>query len=99
VEKRGVFVSHINEEQPVAAILQKYLKLAFGDDFRVFVSTDKKSLPGGRKWFNHIIDNLRISQVILILVSQESKKREWTNFESGFGDGQESLVIPIAIKN
>jgi len=97
-EKHGAFISHINEEKPVAAILQKYLKLAFGDGFRVFVSTDKASIPGGQKWFGHIIENLRGSKVILVLVSQESKRREWTNFESGFGDGQESLVIPIAIK-
>jgi hypothetical protein len=97
-EKHGVFISHINEEKPVAAVLQKYLKLAFGDGFRVFVSTDKSSIPGGQKWFNHIIENLRVSQVILVLVSQESKRREWTNFESGFGNGQESLVIPVAIK-
>ncbi len=40
-----------------------------------------------------------MSQVVLVLVSQESKGREWTNFEAGFGDGAECLVIPVAIKN
>lgn len=98
-DKSGVFISHITEEKPVAAVLRKYLALAFGDDLRVFVSTDPVSISGGQKWFNHIIDNLRLSKVVLVLVSQESRRREWTNFEAGYGDGDECLVIPIGIKN
>ena len=86
-------------ESPVALVLQKYLRLAFGSDFRVFVASDATSIGGGKKWFNHIIENLRMSQVVLVLVSQESKGREWTNFEAGFGDGAGCLVIPVSIKN
>lgn len=97
--RNGVFISHINEERAVAHVLQKYLKRAFGDDFRVFVSSDAKSIGGGKKWYTYIIDNVRLSEVVLVLVSQESKGREWINFEAGFGEGAESLVIPIAIKN
>ena len=93
----GVFISHISQEKPVALVLQKYLKLAFGEDFMVFVSSDAKSIGGGRKWFTHIIEHLRMSEVVLVLVSQESKGREWINFEAGFGEGSESLVIPVAI--
>jgi hypothetical protein len=80
-------------------VLQKYLKLAFGDAFRVFVSSDAKSIGGGEKWYPYIIENLRLSEIILVLVSQESKGREWINFEAGFGEGLESLVIPIGINN
>jgi hypothetical protein len=97
--RNGVFISHITEEKPVAHVLQKYLKLAFGDTFRVFVSSDAKSIGGGKKWYTHIIDNLRLSEVVLVLVSQESKAREWINFEAGFGEGSESLVIPVGVKN
>jgi hypothetical protein len=97
--KKGVFISHMTQENPVAEVLKKYLKLAFGPDFRVFVSSDKESIGGGRKWYNHVIDGLRFSKVILVLVSQESKIREWTNFEAGFGEGSECLVIPVTIRN
>ncbi len=97
--KSGAFISHMTGESPVALVLQKYLRLAFSPGFRVFVSSDATSIGGGKKWFNHIIENLRLSQVILVLVSQESKGREWTNFEAGFGDGAECLVIPVSIKN
>jgi hypothetical protein len=95
----GVFISHITEEKPVAQVLQKYLKIAFGNDFRVFVSSDAKSIGGGKKWYTHIIDNLRLSEVVLVLVSQESKGKEWINFEAGFGEGADSLLIPVGIKN
>src|ERR1035438_1515118 len=95
--RNGVFISHITQETPVAIVLQKYLRLAFGDDFRVFVSSDAKSIGGGKKWYTHIIENLRVSEVVLVLVSLESKGREWINFEAGFGEGLESLVVPIGI--
>jgi TIR domain len=98
-QRDGIFVSHITEEKPVAHVLQKYLKLAFGDRVPVFVSSDAKSIGGGKKWYNHIIDHLRLSEIVLVLVSQESKSREWINFEAGFGEGLESLVIPVGIKH
>src|SRR6266581_1683778 len=75
--RQGVFVSHIAEEKPVALVLQKYLKLAFGSDFPVFVSSDSKSIGGGKQWFDYIINHLGLSKCYLVLVSQESKRREW----------------------
>jgi hypothetical protein len=33
----------------------------------------------------------------LVLVSQESKRQEWINFEAGVGEGLESLVIPVGL--
>src|SRR5882724_5517769 len=93
--RNGVFISHLAQEKPVALVLQKYLQLAFGSDFRVFVSTDSKSIGGGRPWFDHIITNLGLSKCFLVLVSQESKRREWINFEAGYGLGSvKGLVIP-----
>lgn len=98
-QRDGVFISHITEEKPVAHVLQKYVKLAFGARVPVFVSSDGKSIGGGKKWYNHIIEHLRLSEIVLVLVSQESKGREWINFEAGFGEGMESLVIPVGIKH
>jgi hypothetical protein len=98
-ERTGIFISHITEEKPVALVLQAYLRKAFDGDIRVFVSSDSRSIGGGKKWFDHIIQSLRTSRVILVLVSQESRRREWINFEAGFGDGGESLVIPVSIKS
>jgi len=96
--KREIFISHIAEEKAVALVLQKYIQLAFRNEFPVFVASDGTSIGGGRKWLQHIIDSLRRAKIVLILVSQESHTRPWINFEAGFGDGNEAVVIPIAIK-
>lgn len=98
-QKSGVFISHIVHESPVALVLQRAIREAFGSDFRVFVSSDQFSIGGGRKWFEHIITELRSRKVVLLLVSRESAKREWISFEAGFGDGSGGIVIPVAIIN
>ena len=90
--RNGAFISHITEERPIAQVLQRYIKLAFSESFPVFVSSDGKSIEGGEKWYNHIIHSLRKSEVVLVLLSQESRGRPWINFEAGVGEGSESLV-------
>ena len=94
-----IFISHIVQEKPVAIALKDYLQKAYGPELPVFVSSDQTSIGGGRKWFDHIISNLRKSKIIIILVSQESARREWINFEAGFGDGVGATIIPVAIKD
>jgi hypothetical protein len=95
----GLFISHVSQEQSVANVLKKYLHDIFGSEIPIFVSSDKTSIGGGKKWFTHIIDNLHGKKVVLCLVSQESKSREWVHFEAGYGGGHGALIIPIAIRN
>src|SRR6185503_499030 len=85
--KKGVFVSHIAEESPIAVLLQKYIKLAFGSVLEVFVSTDKRSIEGGKEWWELIRHTLKHVQVVLLLLSDESVNRPWINYEAGVGDG------------
>lgn len=94
-----VFIGHIHEEKPIALILKDFLLAAFGPDLKVFVSSDPVSIGGGRPWFDHIIRSLKGSKVLLALVSDESKRREWINFEAGFAAGVGAPVIPVGIKN
>jgi hypothetical protein len=54
----GVLISHISEESPVALVLKKYLRIALGDDFPVFVSTDKTSIEPGQRWYDTVIQGL-----------------------------------------
>lgn len=96
-DKIGVFISHITEEKAVALELQRYLRLAFGEGFLVFVSSDPRSIGGGRAWWNHIRQNLKTVKVVLVLLSNESAAREWINYEAGVGGGAEACVIPVAI--
>jgi hypothetical protein len=91
-DREGVFISHITFERPIALVLQKYIRFAFGDELPVFVSSDGKSIGGGKKWYDYILHNLRLTEVGLVLVSQESKSKEWINFEAGVGEGLDSLA-------
>ena len=95
----GVFISHVGIEKEFALRLKIAIHEAFGADFPVFVSSDPKSIGGGKVWFEHIRGELRKAKVVLVLVSQESAKREWINFEAGFGDGARACVIPVLIRD
>jgi hypothetical protein len=58
-----------------------------------------ESIGGGKKWFEHIVSNLRQAKVVLVLLSANSQRRPWLSFEAGVGVGNESVVIPIAIRD
>jgi hypothetical protein len=58
-----------------------------------------ESIGGGKKWFEHIVSNLRQAKVVLVLLSASSRRRPWLSFEAGVGVGNESVVIPIAIRD
>jgi len=94
-----VFISHTYEERAVAAVLQKYIRSAFKGSFPVFAAFDRDSIGGGRKWFNHIVESLHKSVVVLVLVSHESRRQPWVNFEAGYGGGVEAEVIPVSVRN
>jgi hypothetical protein len=96
---RQVFISHIYEERGVAAVLQKYIRQGFRDELPVFAAFDKESIGGGRKWFEHIVENLGKSAVVFALLSDESRRRQWVNFEAGYGGGAGAEVIPVSIRN
>ena len=96
-EKRGTFISHITEESPVALVLRRYLKDAFGDDFPVFVSTDNTSIPTGEQWYDSIIQRLSGTQIVIVLLSGESSRRGWLAFEAGFGKGAGARVVLVSL--
>lgn len=94
-QKCDVFISHIAEEKGVVDKLKSLLIEAFGNDFKVFVSSDYRSIGGGRVWYSEIIESLIAAPVVLVLLSQASVERRWINFEAGVGIGAGSLVIPL----
>jgi hypothetical protein len=96
-ERTGVFISHINEEAPVALVLKRYLALAFGEAFPVFVSSDKESIEAGDEWYQEIMRGLTEVETVIVLLSQESARRGWINFEGGVGRGAGAKVIPMVL--
>jgi hypothetical protein len=94
-QKCDVFISHITEEKGIADSIKSLLTEVFGEDFKVFVSSDYRSIGGGKVWYSEIIESLTAAPVVLVLLSETSVERRWINFEAGVGIGAGSLVIPL----
>jgi hypothetical protein len=56
-----VFISHITEEAPIAAVLKKFIEIKFLNQISVFVSSEIHDLPPGVRWFQRIEQALLIS--------------------------------------
>lgn len=93
-----IFISHITEEGEVAKKLKEIILDHYRESIEVFVSSDFKSISGGTDYFNEIIDNLDNCKLMITLCSPESVKREWINFETGYGYSRKIQVIPILYK-
>ena len=94
----GIFISHINEDAPIAMGLQEALWKYLGDDAGVFVSSDYDSIRSGSDWHGEIVTALRAARVVIVLISQSSCERPWINYEAGVGDGAGIDVIPVVIR-
>lgn len=97
--KTGIFISHITDEKGVAQTFQTYIRKIFGDNIPIFVSSDYKSIGGGKEWFGEIITAIKNAKVVIVLLSKESVDKRWINFEAGIGLGAECRVIPVTIGN
>lgn len=95
----SIFISHLTVEKSVADVLKRYLQRAYGKDFSVFVSSDGRSIPGGKGWFDFIVKVVKEHKVVLVLLSDTSVREPWINFEAGAGVGRDNSVIPIAIRS
>lgn len=95
MEKPIIFISHITEESEVAKKLKFEINKYYRGSVEVFVSSDFESIVGGKDYFNTIIDKLKSCILMVTLCSPESVKREWINFETGFGYAREINVIPL----
>jgi hypothetical protein len=93
--KRGVFISHITEEAPVARILKASLDTKFLGAFDVFASSHEESIELGSNWFDSIRNSIQKCDAVIVICSPISVGRPWINFEAGAGWAREIPVIPL----
>ena len=91
----SIFISHISEEQALAAILKKHLKADFGESVTVFVSSDLESITAGDEWLKSIEKALATASFELILSSRVSITRPWVNFEVGAAWLKHIPIVPV----
>jgi len=92
---KPIFISHINEEAPLASALKEWLESTFPGICNVFVSSDPSDLPAGTKWLDRIDSALRDAEILLVLCSRASLPRPWINFETGCAWMKKISIIPI----
>ena len=88
-----VFVSHIAEEAELASVLKDWIEPAFLGQVEVFVSV--VDISSGEQWFQRLGEELRGSQVLLVICSPKSVSMPWINFEVGACHGKGMPVIPV----
>jgi hypothetical protein len=94
-----IFISHIAEESAIALELKRQLLVLFGNDLRVFCSSDKQSIQGGQEWFRSINEALVRSQVVIALLSDTSRTRPWILYEIGVAKGAGAVVLLLTVRN
>lgn len=81
--KQLIFLSHIHEEKDLAILVQKAIEDEFSGFVKVFVSSDGSTIPAGANFLKRIEDGLIECIGGIYLISPNSVKRNWINFELG----------------
>lgn len=95
MNKTSVFISHIQEESSMAAILGESLSDAFLGAVEVFASSNVASIAAGDDWLNGIKNALRTADIEIVLLSPLSIKRPWVNFEAGAAWIRGITILPV----
>jgi len=95
MEKPKIFVSHISEESPLAAVLKTNLSSDFLGLVEVFVSSDLESIAAGSNWLVSLEQALREATVLIALCSHASINRPWVNFEVGAAWVKSIPIVPV----
>ncbi len=95
MSKLDIFVSHLTIESKLAELLKGHLQRDFIGLLRVFVSSDKASIPVGAKWLDDVMSALRSARMQIVLCSEQSVTRPWINFEAGAAYLRGIQVVPF----
>jgi hypothetical protein len=90
-----VFISFIHQEDGPATLVSTFLNDVFQDQIKIFQSSDRRAIYAGEEWMKKIFDALQVSKVLISMMSPESVKRPWINFETGAAWMRGTPVIPV----
>jgi hypothetical protein len=84
VGKRAIFISHAQEDAPLAEVVKVQIEKVFGKGVAVFVSSIPGAIPPGSDWLDSILRNLVSSDAFFVLLTPNSMQRRFVWFEIGF---------------
>ncbi len=92
-----IFISYRNIPRSKAEgnFLADVLRKEFG--YEIFIDTQELKNKGGVKWAETIYDNIHTSDVLIVLLEQETHLSEWVQREVDVARGAHVSILPIAI--
>ena len=88
-----IFISYWAGEQGVATSLCDFVTTSLPDKTTIFMA-DSGTIRGGDNWLDIIKRELKESKVVLSILSTDSVKRPWINFEAGAA-WIDKILIPL----
>lgn len=95
MQKLSIFLSHVTVESKLADSLRDHLVRDFIGLVQVFESSDRISIPAGKKWLQEITEALGRANLHVILCSKEATLRPWIQFEAGAAHLRGIPIIPL----
>lgn len=95
MSKPLIFLSHSARDAKLVQGMRDWIDatLLGGVDF--FQSSDEVSLRPGSVWFHEIVSALARCQIVLVVVTPEMLRSNWTFFEAGGGHLRGVQVVPV----
>jgi hypothetical protein len=84
MDERAIFISHAQEDAPLAEVIKVQIDKVFGKGVAVFVSSIPGAISPGSDWLGTILTNLMASDAFLVLVTPYSIQNRFVWFEIGF---------------
>jgi TIR domain len=91
----SIFMSFIHEEESTANYVQEFIHEVLGDGVDSFRSSDETAIYAGEDWMGRIFEELKAAKILISMLSPDSVKRPWINFEAGAAWMNNTRVIPV----
>jgi len=89
-----IFISFIHEDVKIATAVQRLIQDQLSTR-SVFLSSDPWQVFAGEVWLDRIRLELDPAKVVVMLLTSESVKRPWINFEAGAAWLRGKAIIPV----
>ena len=91
-----LFVSHAAVDMELALLLKKAVQQCF-PALTIFDASDPESLKPAEDWVHAVLDNLRNMNLVLVIATERSMKRQWVWFEAGASWERTSRLVTCGI--
>lgn len=88
-----IFISYSHKDKELAG----NMKVLLHQEFKFDVFLAHEDIKPTRVWENEILSELRLCDVLILIISEHYYNSEWTDQEVGFALGRDVLIIPVKV--